>query len=143
MTTIRTLPMDIVDRTQELLADPRESIDDLVFHTGVDRSSIEQLARYGDTKGQPMSPGDLAKLHDWLVLLEVRSENPRFGPPEVLLRLGEYAAFMYWNRHYPDQWGIFILNERAHVLKAAEAKMSIIRMTLRRNRILLRDISAL
>jgi hypothetical protein len=131
MTKPTDMYLDIVDRTHELLEDPRESFSELAWHTGLDQKWIAQFACCTDDEAHRQDPSEVVMLFYWLILLELAADEQRFGPDEALLVYGEVAVYEYKQRHDPSISGLFNLNERAHIVKRAEARLEELRARAR------------
>jgi hypothetical protein len=119
--------IDFVTRTRELLADRRESYSELAWHTDLDQKWIARFATCQEAEAKCMDASFVARLHDWLIVLELESSAPIFGPLEALLRFGPLAVYMYEQRQDPSDGGLLIQNERAHTLNAARATLTALR----------------
>jgi hypothetical protein len=124
------MPIDIVDRTRELLASTSMSHDEIGYLTGLEKSWINRFERCAETLAPLEEASRIARLHDWLIVLELASGTPRFGPREALLRLGETAVYMYWQRQTTQRSGLLVNNECAAILAMAEARLAQLRMSL-------------
>jgi hypothetical protein len=95
VTRPRDMPTDFVDRTRQLLADSRLGRDDIARHTRLSRTWIEGFAACTEAQARQMDASLIARLHDWLILTDLASAEPRFGPGEAILLLGQTADYLY------------------------------------------------
>jgi hypothetical protein len=124
MTKPKDMWVDFLDRTRELLCEAEVSTGELAFHTGLSQRWIDCIRDCTDDDSATFDDASkLAKLHDWLVVLELAKPTPRFGPESLLRSLGETAVAFYEHRQQTASSGLIPISERASILRDAKARL--------------------
>ena len=124
MTKPKDMWIDFLDRTRELLCEAEVSTSELAFHTGLSQRWIDCIRSCTDDESAALDDASkLARLHDWLVVLELARPTPRFGPEPLLRSLGETAIALYEHRQRTASSGLIPISERESILRDAKAQL--------------------